>query len=128
MEVLKEEKMVQDKVAQLVKLLAEHDQIKEFKQIEGSARQSQELLQLEEKMKAAQKEAVQLDHYDKPEAARQKNLEIDRLKKDYEEHPLVLSYRQKLKNANEIVQYITENFEQQINEAIEEEELHASKD
>ena len=123
---LNKEPEIQVALEQLVDLLAEHDSIQEFQKVQQRALQNEKLQTLEEQIKQVQKAAVQFAHYDKPEAKKQANAEIDRLKKEYE--PLVISYRQKLLDANEILHYITDNFEKRVNDAIEEEDLNASKD
>ncbi|HLQ40460.1 MAG TPA: YlbF family regulator [Tetragenococcus sp.] len=128
MGVLKEERAISQQLTQLVDQLRRLDLIKEYKQIESEAKKSQELIALEEKIKKAQKAAVHFDYYEKPQAARQKNQEIDHLKKEYDSHPLVVTYRQKLMAADELLQYITEDLERKVNHAIEEEEIDASKD
>ncbi len=128
MDPLNKEPEIQAALEQLVDLLAEHDSIREFKKVQQRALQNEKLQTLEEQIKQAQKAAVQFAHYDKPEARKQANAETDRLKKEYEDQPLVISYRKKLLDANEILHYITDNFERRVNDAIEEEDLNASKD
>lgn len=128
MDPLNKEPEIQAALEQLVDLLAEHDSIQEFQKVQQRALQNEKLQILEEQIKQAQKAAVQFAHYDKPEAKKQANAEIDRLKKEYEDQPLVISYRQQLLDANEILHYITDNFERRVNDAIEEEDLNASKD
>lgn len=127
MELLSEEPEIQVALEQLVHLLGEHDFIKEFQEIQQRALQNKHLQNLEKQIKQAQKAAVQFAHYDKSEAEKQANAEIDRLKKEYENHPLVIRYREKMLNANELLHYITVNFEKKVNEAIEEEGTNASK-
>lgn len=127
MDLLHEEPEIHAALEQLVDLLDEHDLIKEFQEVQQQTQQNEFLQKLEEQIKQQQKAAVQFAHYDKPEAARQANAEIDRLKKEYDTHPLVLSYREKMFDANELLQHIIINFEKQVNGAIEEEETDASK-
>ncbi|AYW45809.1 YlbF family regulator [Tetragenococcus koreensis] len=128
MDLLNEEPEIQAALEHLVDLLGEHDTIKEFQEIQQRALQNEQLNDLEEQIKQVQKAAVQFAHYDKPEAEKQANAEIDRLKKEYETHPLVIRYREKILDANDLLHYITENFEKRVNDAIEEEETNASKD
>ncbi len=124
---LEQEAEVQQALDQLLALLAEHDTIKEFKQIQTKARQNKHLKELEEAIKAAQKDAVQFAHYGKPEAEKEAITRINALNKAYAEHPLVVAYREKLIEANDLLQHVTTSLQRQVNQAIEEEENNASK-
>ena len=106
---------------ELLEMLAEHDTIKEFKKIQLKAQQNQYLKELEEAIKAAQKDAVQFAHYGKPEAEKLAIQRINELNKEYAEHPLVVAYREKLIEADDLLQYVTSRLQRQVNHMIEEE-------
>ena len=118
---LEQEPEVQQALAKLIDLLSEHESIKEFKKIQAKAVQNEHLKELEAAIKAAQKDAVQYAHYNKPEAEKQVIERINALNKEYAEHPLVIAYREKLIEADELLQYVTSNLQRQVNQSIEEE-------
>ncbi|MCD5002166.1 YlbF family regulator [Enterococcus saccharolyticus] len=118
---LEQEPEVQQALAKLIDLLSEHESIKEFKKIQAKAVQNEHLKELEAAIKAAQKDAVQYAHYNKPEAEKQAIERINALNKEYAEHPLVIAYREKLIEADELLQYVTSNLQRQVNQSIEEE-------
>jgi len=118
---LDQEPAVQAALDELLEMLAEHDTIKEFKKIQLKAQQNQYLKELEEAIKAAQKDAVQFAHYGKPEAEKQAIQRINELNKEYAEHPLVVAYREKLIEADDLLQYVTSRLQRQVNHMIEEE-------
>ncbi|WP_207942147.1 hypothetical protein DOK78_000792 [Enterococcus sp. DIV2402] len=124
---LEQEPQIQQELTVLLDLLAEHEIIKEFKKVQKKARQNAHLKEIEEAIKRAQKDAVQYAHYGKPEAERQAIARINELNKEYAEHPLVIAYREKLMEANDLLHYVTTSLQQQVNQAIEEEETNASK-
>ncbi len=124
---LEQEPQIQQELTVLLDLLAEHEIIKEFKKVQKKARQNEHLKEIEEAIKRAQKDAVQYAHYGKPEAERQAIVRINELNKEYAEHPLVIAYREKLMEANDLLHYVTTSLQQQVNQAIEEEETNASK-
>ncbi|MGX7196212.1 YlbF family regulator [Enterococcus olivae] len=124
---LEQEPEVQQALDELLDLLSEHETIKEFKRIQAKAQQNQHLKELEEAIKAAQKDAVQFAHYNKPEAEKQAIIRINELNKEYAEHPLVVAYREKLIEADDLLQHVTKRLQRQVNQAIEEEESNASK-
>ena len=124
---LEQEPQIQQELTVLLDLLAEHEIIKEFKKVQKKARQNEHLKEIEEAIKRAQKDAVQYAHYGKPEAERQAIIRINELNQEYAEHPLVIAYREKLIEANDLLHYVTTSLQRQVNQAIEEEETNASK-
>lgn len=67
-EQLAKEPHVAQELAALQRLLSDHPIVQEFQEIQARALQNQGLLELEEALKQAQKEIVQFEHYEKPEA------------------------------------------------------------
>lgn len=114
---------IQIELNQLLSLIEEHDIIQRYKMLEKKVQANKKLAELTEKIKTAQKEAVQFAHYDKPNAEQEAICQADRLTKEFNEQPLVIAYRQALSEANELLQYITEMIQSQINEEIEKEGL-----
>lgn len=104
---------------ELVQALAENEVVKDYRQIAAKVANNPRLKELEEKIKAAQKEAVQYDHYDKPEAQKAAISAANEYTKEYENHPLVISYREKLALANDLLHFITENISQDVNQTLE---------
>lgn len=70
MDPLEKETAVAQELAALRQLLAQHPVVQEFQRIQQRAQKNQKLLELEEAIKQTQKEIVQYEHYDKPEAKR----------------------------------------------------------
>lgn len=114
---------IQIELNQLLSLIEEHDIIQRYKMLEKKVQANKKLAELTEKIKTAQKEAVQFAHYDKPNAEQEAICQADRLTKEFNEQPLVIAYRQALSEANELLQYIIEMIQSQINEEIEKEGL-----
>ncbi len=125
---LEEEQQVAREVEQLMALLQESELVQNFKRVERQARKHEGLKVLEEQIKAAQKDAVNFAHYDKPEAEKQAIQEIDRLNQAFKTHPLVQTYRQQLIETDELLQHISSTIQKEVNEAIEKEGEHATKD
>lgn len=114
---------IQIELNQLLSLIEEHDIIQRYKMLEKKVQANKKLAELTGKIKTAQKEAVQFAHYDKPNAEQEAICQADRLTKEFNEQPLVIAYRQALSEANELLQYIIEMIQSQINEEIEKEGL-----
>lgn len=127
MDFLENETAIQRELDKLLSLLDQHETVIQFKKIQEQAIGNDRLTALEEKIKQAQKEVVQFEHYDKPEAKNAALLQVEELTEEYDQHPLVVSYRQKLLEVNELLQYVTKAIQLQVNDTIEEEDLNASK-
>lgn len=122
-----EEQAIQIELQQLEQLIGQHPVIQAFKEVEMRARTNRHLQELEEQIKAAQKEAVQFAHYGKPEAEKQAILRIEELTAVYNQQPLVVRYREMLFEANDLLQFVTNTVQKKVNQALEEELGNASK-
>ncbi|MGM0137764.1 hypothetical protein IGI65_000166 [Enterococcus sp. DIV0755b] len=104
---------------ELTKALAENEIVKDYRQIARKVANNSRLQDLEEKIKAAQQEAVQFAHYGKLEAEKMALIKAEHYQKEYENHPLVIAYREKLILANDLLHFLTDNISQNVNQAIE---------
>lgn len=104
---------------ELTKALAENEIVKDYRQIARKVANNSRLQDLEEKIKAAQQEAVQFAHYGKPEAEKMALIKAENYQKEYENHPLVIAYREKLTLANDLLHFLTDNISQNVNQAID---------
>ena len=109
------ESTVNEALQDLLAELAENSVIKSYKAIEEQAKNHPKLLDLAEAIKQQQKQAVKFAHYDKPVAEQAAIKEADRLMVEFEEHPLVVTYRQRLVEANDLLQYVTNLLEKELN-------------
>lgn len=110
---------IQGALTTLLHQLQAYDVIQNYQLIEAQAKDHPALQELIERIKAEQKNVVQFEHYDKPVAAQKALKEADRLQAELENHPLVVSYRHRLIEANELVQYITQRIETTVNDELE---------
>lgn len=123
---LANEAAVEAALSHLTALLGKNEEIIRFQQLQKRVEENETLQELEEGIKAAQKDAVQFAHYGKPEAEREALKEADRLTKEFDQHPLVVAYREQLYEANDILQHLTTMIQKEVNAAIEADE--ASED
>jgi len=123
---LANEAAVEAALSHLTALLGKNEEIIRFQQLQKRVEENETLQELEEEIKAAQKDAVQFAHYGKPEAEREALKEADRLTKEFDQHPLVVAYREQLYEANDILQHLTTMIQKEVNAAIEADE--ASED
>jgi cell fate (sporulation/competence/biofilm development) regulator YmcA (YheA/YmcA/DUF963 family) len=113
---------VEAALSHLTALLGENEVIVHYQELQKRVAENDTLQELEEGIKAAQKDAVQFAHYGKPEAEREALKEADRLTKAFDEHPLVVAYREQLYEANDLLQHLTTMIQKEVNAALEEEE------
>lgn len=116
---LEKEQQVQAELQRLNQLLDENEIIIRFREVEARVQQNKKLDDLVEQIKQAQKDAVQYAHYDKPEAEKQALELADTLTKEFDEHPLVIAYREQLLEANDLIQHLTKRIHKAVNHSLE---------
>lgn len=119
---LEEEQTLQEEVEKMLSLLTTHESVAQFKEVQGKAQNHAGLKELEAQIKRAQKDAVAYAHYDKPEAEKLAIEEINALNKAYKSHPLVDMYRDRLVEADELLQHVSTLIQKEVNQRIDEEE------
>lgn len=109
------EQMIDEELAKLENLLANHPLIEKYHELEESVEKCKLLKDYEQKIEEAQKELVQARHYQKVEAAKYWEQEANKYQQLLDEHPLVIIYRENLKEVNDLLQLITTTITEQIN-------------
>lgn len=117
------EEEINQELEKLIALIEENEIIKQYKKLEVKVQKNEKLTDLVERIKRAQKDAVQFAHYDKPEAEKEALKLADQLTKEFDEHPLVMAYREQLIEANDLLQHITDQIQYKVNEELEKEGL-----
>lgn len=120
---LANEAAVEAALSHLTALLGKNEVITRFQQLQKRVEENDTLQQLEEDIKTAQKDAVQYAHYGKPEAEREALKKADRLTQEFDQHPLVVAYREQLYEANDLLQHLTNMIQKEVNAAIEANEV-----
>jgi cell fate (sporulation/competence/biofilm development) regulator YmcA (YheA/YmcA/DUF963 family) len=115
------DKRINEELDKLLALIGEDQRIKRYKELEARVQKNTKLNELVEQIKAAQKDAVQFAHYDKPEAEKAAIARADALTQEFDEHPLVVAYRAQLVEANDLLQHITEMIQYRMNDELEKE-------
>ncbi|MDH6363777.1 cell fate (sporulation/competence/biofilm development) regulator YmcA (YheA/YmcA/DUF963 family) [Enterococcus sp. PF1-24] len=115
---LAEEPAVEAALKKLNQELEKNQIIHQFREIEQRVAENQRLTELTAEIKAAQKAAVSFDYYEKPAAQKQALAEADRLTAEFDNHPLVVAYRERLLEANDLIQYLTKRIQQEMNEQL----------
>lgn len=77
------------------------------------------------RMKELQKEAVLYNKIDKPQAFKEVSRQSQILEKKLKNHPLVIDYHNKMQPVNSLLEYVTGQIEEQVNERLEN---HATED
>lgn len=119
---LAEEAAVEAALTHLTALLGENEVVIRYQQLQKQVEENETLQEIQEKIKSAQKNAVQLAHYGKPEAEKMALKEADQLMAEFDQHPLVVAYREQLQEANDLLQYLTAMIQKAVNDALESEE------
>lgn len=114
--VLAIEPAIAEQLVNLTQLIQANQTVRRFQTIEKVIAQHPEIEQLQQAIEAAQKEAVQTIHYQKPNAARLANQTADTLNQTLAANPLVQEYRAALYEANATLEYITSDLQERIDQ------------
>ncbi|MGX7350442.1 hypothetical protein RU97_GL001426 [Enterococcus canis] len=113
------DEMIQKALQELEGQLAEHEVIRAYQEIAAKVQEHEGLQALIEEIKTAQKEAVNFAHYGKPELESFALQRADELTARFDQHPLVIRYRERLLEANDLLQHITRLIEAEVNKGLE---------
>lgn len=100
-------KEVLDEAKHLAKMLANTDEIDRFKKVEAKINENQKVQHLLTRIKALQKQAVNLQAYGKPEAQQKVEKEIDQLQDEVDAIPVVQEFKDIQMTVNDVLQLVT---------------------
>ncbi|MDV2580675.1 RicAFT regulatory complex protein RicA family protein [Alkalibacillus haloalkaliphilus] len=98
--------------------LANIEEIERFKQLEVKINNNNKIQSHIKKIKALQKQAVNLQHYDKHEAQKRVEEELDRLQNELDEIPIVQEFKDSQVVVNDILQRVTKTIADEVTNEI----------
>lgn len=111
--------MVNEKLKRLTDYLGELDLVKNYRAIEYKINQNTQIQKWTADLEKAQKDAVLYQRIDKQAAAQLANQQADALNEKINQHPLVVAYRQQLKDVDDLLHYLTSRIEAEINQTLD---------
>lgn len=105
------EKKVDEELDKLIALLQKKEEIIRYQQMEKEVQENDWLDELVETIKDKQRDLVNFEYYEKPEAYQATLKELDRLNKELDENITVKAYKDSLWEANEVVQLLFSKIE-----------------
>ncbi|MFD1037908.1 RicAFT regulatory complex protein RicA family protein [Virgibacillus byunsanensis] len=98
---------VLDEARNLAKMLASTEEIDRFKQVEAKINDNKKVQQLIKRIKALQKQAVNFQAYQKTEALKKVEAEIDRLQAEIDDIPVVQEFKETQIVVNDVLQLVS---------------------
>ncbi|ADU30676.1 RicAFT regulatory complex protein RicA family protein [Evansella cellulosilytica] len=95
------------KAKELAKMIAETEEVDFFKRAELQINDHVKVQEIIGKIKSLQKEAVNLQHYQKHEALKATEAKIDALQDELDEIPLVKEFKQSQTDVNQLLQLVS---------------------
>ncbi|ADC51944.1 hypothetical protein BpOF4_19525 [Alkalihalophilus pseudofirmus OF4] len=106
------------KAKELAKMMAETEEVDFFKQAEKKINEHLRVQELIAEIKKLQKEAVNLQHYNKTEALKEVDQKIDALHQEIDEIPLVQEFKQSQIEVNELLQMVSKTISKTVTDEI----------
>lgn len=100
-------KEVLDEARKLATMLANTEEIDRFKQVEAKINDNEKVQKLISNIKILQKQAVNLQAYEKKAALEKVEVEIDRLQAEIDDIPVVQEFKEIQVVVNDILQLVT---------------------
>lgn len=110
--------MLEQRLNELTGLLASHDSVIAFKKAEEKINEIPELKELSGEMKAYQQEAVLFEKIGKPQAQQATGKQADQIASELSDLPIVQDYRDKMQDASDLLQYVTQSIQEKLNEEL----------
>lgn len=107
-----------EKARELATYIAETEEVDFFKRAEEAINQNEKVALLMKSIKAAQKQAVNLQHYGKAEALKQAEDKIDKLLKELDEIPVVQEFKSSQTDVNNLLQLVSSTISKSVTEQI----------
>lgn len=107
-----------EKAVELANMVAKTEEVDFFKKAEQQINQNEKVKTLLAEIKKYQKEAVNLQHYQKHEALKQVEEKIDLLMNEVDEIPLVKEFKQSQVEVNDLLQLIASTISETVTNKI----------
>ncbi|MDP4083115.1 MAG: RicAFT regulatory complex protein RicA family protein [Bacillota bacterium] len=103
---------------ELAFMIAQTDEVDFFKRAEAHIHENEKVRALISDIKGLQKQAVNLQHYGKPEALKKVEERIEVLEKELDEIPVVQDFKESQTEVNEILQLIASTISNTVTDEI----------
>lgn len=109
-----------EEAKKLANMLANTEEIDRFKQVEAKINENKKVQKLIQKIKTLQKQAVNFQAYEKREALKRIEEEIDRLQAEIDEIPIVQEFKETQIVVNDVLQLVSGTIAREVtNQVIE---------
>lgn len=109
-----------EEAKKLANMLANTEEIDRFKQVEAKINENNKVQKLIQKIKTLQKQAVNFQAYEKREALKRIEEEIDRLQAEIDEIPIVQEFKETQIVVNDVLQLVSGTIAREVtNQVIE---------
>lgn len=103
---------------ELARMIAETDEVDFFKRAEAHIHENEKVRTMISDIKGLQKQAVNLQHYGKPEALKKVEDKITSIEKDLDELPIVQEFKQSQVDVNDLLQLIASTISNTVTDEI----------
>ncbi|EUJ17792.1 RicAFT regulatory complex protein RicA family protein [Listeria aquatica] len=110
---------IMQKAAELRDALSATEEISFYKKAEETIDANSKVQEKIAKIKLLQKQSVNLEHYGKFEAMKETEAQIERLKQEIDDLPVVRDFRRAQVDANDLLQSITREIDQNVTRKLE---------
>ncbi|MGG5252870.1 RicAFT regulatory complex protein RicA family protein [Neobacillus sp. SM06] len=103
---------------ELARMVAETEEVDFFKRAEAQIHENKKVRTMIDEIKGLQKQAVNLQHYGKPEALKKVEEKIAHIEQELDEIPVVREFKQSQLDVNELLQIIASTISNTVTDEI----------
>lgn len=96
-----------EKTKELSKMIAATEEVEFFKRAEEQVNENEKIRSLIKMVKDLQKQAVNLEHLEKPEALAKTESMLEKVQRDLDEMPIIQDFKQSQLEVNDLLQMVT---------------------
>lgn len=111
-------KDIVQKARDLANMIAETEEVSFFKRAEAQINENTKVAQIINRIKALQKQAVNLKHYGKSEALKQIEAKIDALQDELDSIPIIQEFKDSQMEVNDLLQLVAHTISNQVTNEI----------
>lgn len=113
-----DKKEIVEKAREIAQMIAETEEVDFFKRAEAQLNENEKVSKLIDRIKSLQKQAVNLQHYQKVEALKQVEEQIDQLQDELDSIPIIQDFKQSQMEVNDLLQLVATTIANKVTDQI----------
>lgn len=107
-----------DRARELARMISESEEVDFFKRAEAQINENQKVKEMVASVKSLQKQAVNFQNYNKPEALKKTEEKLDNILQELDEIPIVQQFKDSQQDVNDLLQLVASTITKTVTDEI----------